>query len=160
MLTSSETDTDLLWQRPLHWDKGKKSAVCSAPFWQSFDLRLHVFPALIRFSKESLKSQSSLFFLLFVMCLLPVLIHPSGKRPAGCVEAGARDFWSASQSEMDVEGGKSGNDTGEELDGPGCLSFGSCRISSICSQKMKKTSNKKKERPKLKTNHGHKLLQD
>lgn len=48
----------------------------------------------------------------------------SGERSAGFAEAGAWDLRCANQSEVDVEGGKSGNNSGEELDRDSGLSFG------------------------------------
>lgn len=72
------------------------------------------FPPLLDFCAFS-------YILVFI---LPVYTCSSGARSAGLVEAGSGDVRCASQSEVDVEGGKSGNDTGKELDRNSELSFG------------------------------------
>lgn len=65
-----------------------------------------------------------MFFSYILVFILPVYTCSSGARSAGLVEAGSGDVCCASQSEVDVEGGKSGNDTGKELDRNSELSFG------------------------------------
>lgn len=90
------------------------------------NLQLYLFCSFKCVKIETVFFPPDLFLVFFyiLVFVLPFFANCSGARSAGFFETGSGDLCRTSQSKLDVEGGKSGNDAGEDLDRNSRLSFG------------------------------------